>query len=270
METFKMEELVPDYERFKDTIIKGKRLFNEVTFNPNKANPGEEIYVSTPNLGYNMCLVPNSVFLTAKFKSGNTKSWFLNNLGGLLVCCLEVTVGGKVVYDNTQESFYSVYKDLWLTDKQRTNMVDFGIMSENLRKLISKDDGADKSDTNDKMLLKVFDGRVKIKLGQILNDHGLFAPYGMNSNIRYKIRSPSANDIMVAQSSQTVGGYSLKDIKLEYSTIEDSDIYSLALNSYQVGRSLMFNHITMMEREILGKDTTMINKTINLPRQSMI
>lgn len=82
METHAMEKLVPDYEKFKDTIIRGKRLFNEVTFNPNKANPGEEIYVNIPYLGTNMCLVPNSLFLTAKFKSSNTK--FLNNLGKLM------------------------------------------------------------------------------------------------------------------------------------------------------------------------------------------
>lgn len=50
------------YLSLKDTTITGKRLFNEVTFNPNKANPGEEIYVNLPNLGTNMCLVPNSIF----------------------------------------------------------------------------------------------------------------------------------------------------------------------------------------------------------------
>lgn len=208
-------------------------------------------------------------FLTAKFKSSNTKSWFLNNLGKLLVNSLEVTVSGKVVYDNTHESIYSVYKDLWLPDKKRTNMVDVGIMNENTRKLMSNDDSGDKSVATDKQLLKVFDGRVKIKLGKILNDHGLYAPFGMNSNIRYRIRLPSASDIMVAQTNESVDGYALEDIKLEYVTIEDSSIDNLALNSYQIGRSLMFEHITMMERETWGKNTTLINKTINLLRQSM-
>ena len=43
METHKMEKLVPNYDRFKESEIFGKRLFNEVTFNPNKANLREEI-----------------------------------------------------------------------------------------------------------------------------------------------------------------------------------------------------------------------------------
>ena len=115
-----MDELVPDYERFKDTNIKGKRLFNIVTFNPSNAKPGEEIYINISNLGTNMCLVPNWLLLTAKFKCSNTKSRFLNNLGKLLVHCLEVSVDGKAVYDNTDESLYSVYKDLWLPRDQRT------------------------------------------------------------------------------------------------------------------------------------------------------
>ena len=80
-----MKELEPEFQRFKDAKITGKRLFNEVTFNPSSANPGESIYVNPPNLGENMCLVPNSLFLTAKFKSKNTKSWFLDNPGKLLV-----------------------------------------------------------------------------------------------------------------------------------------------------------------------------------------
>lgn len=42
MTTYKMEQLIPEYERIKDATIMGKRLFNEVTFNPNKANPGSE------------------------------------------------------------------------------------------------------------------------------------------------------------------------------------------------------------------------------------
>ena len=145
-------------------------------------------------------------------------------------------------------------------------MVDVGIMNENTRKLISNDDSGDKSVATDKQLLKVFNGRIKIKLGKILNDHGLYAPYGMKSNVRYRVRLPSSSNIVVAQTNGSVHGYTLEDIKLEYVTIEDSSIYNLALNSNKIGRSLTFEHITMMEREILGKDTTLINRTINLPR----
>ena len=75
----RMKSLDPEFSRYKDAKITGKRLFTEVTFNPSVINPGESVYISIPTLGANMCLVPDTFFLTAKFKSKNTKSWFLNN-----------------------------------------------------------------------------------------------------------------------------------------------------------------------------------------------
>ena len=42
-----------------------------------------------------------------------------------------------------------VYKDLWKTSKERDNMIEYGIGSENLRKLISKDDSGASSGSED-------------------------------------------------------------------------------------------------------------------------
>ena len=173
----RMGSLDPEFSRYKDAKITGKRLFTEVTFNLSVINPGESVYISVPTLGANMCLVPDTFFLTAKFKSKNTKSWFLNNLGRLLVKQLQVMVGSReACYTNNQESMYSVYKDLWLPEEQRKIMMDVGIMNENTRKLISEDDSADSSVAADKTVVNIFNGRIRIKLGKILNDHGLYAP----------------------------------------------------------------------------------------------
>lgn len=118
-----MEQLLPEYERIKDAKVMGKRTFNEETFTPAKPIPMRRSTLVS-SLDANMCLVPHSLFLTAKFKSTNRKSWFLNNLQGLLVSSLQITIGGKAVYDNINETIYPVYKDLWLSSKQRANMVD--------------------------------------------------------------------------------------------------------------------------------------------------
>ena len=167
MSTIKLDYLTPEYRRINKSEIKGTRSVNTITFNPNKANPGEEIYVNLPKLRPNVCIVPNSMFLSAKFKSGNTKSWFLNNLGRILIEKLQITVGGEVAYDNTSENLYSVYKDLWFTGKDRGNMVDLGVMNENTGKLMSGDDSGNKTVAKDAMIPKVFfDGRVRIKLGR--------------------------------------------------------------------------------------------------------
>ena len=73
---------------------------------------------------------------------------------------------------------------------------------------------------------------------------------------------------MVAQSSQKVAGYTLEDVRLEYSSIENSDIYNKTLNSFQ-SRTLVFEDVTFIDEESWGKDTTIINKTINLPCSSI-
>ena len=265
----RMENLGPEFSRYKDANIMGKRLFTEVTFNPSVIKPGESIFIPVPKLEVNRCLVPDTFFLTAKFKSKNTKSWFLNNLGRLLVKQLQVMVGSReACYTNVQESMYFVYKDLWLPEEQRKNMMDVGIMNENTRKLISEDDSADNSIVADKAIVNIFDGRVRIKLGKILNDHGLYAPLDAGNVIKYKLFFPTADEIMVAQSNQKVEGYVLEDVKLEYSSIENPDVYNKALNSFQ-SRTLVFESVAFIDDDNWGKDTTIINKTINLPCSSM-
>jgi hypothetical protein len=115
----------------------------------------------------------------------------------------------------------------------------------------------------------IIGNRVKIKLGQILNNHGVNTPYDMNSDIQYKIRLPKADTIMMAQNGQSVAGYSLEGLELEYETIESPDLASQALNGYEVGRSLSYEHVTLLRKSEWNKDSTLVNETINLPRKSM-
>ena len=265
----KMEQIMPNYERFTMSEIKGQRTENTITFNPDRAEPGEEVYVTIPKLNANTCIVPNTLFLTAEFKNKNTKSWFLNNVGKLLAEELTVTVGGEVAYDNTGESTYRVYEDLWKSEKQRKNMICNGIANENTRKLMSKDDSANKSNASDVLMFKILGSKISIKLGQILDNHGVYAPNGMVSDIQYKIRLPKADAIMVAQSSQTIAGYTFESLKLEYETIENPELAKQALSGYELGRSLTYEHVTLFRKTGWNKGVTLINETVNLPRKSM-
>ena len=102
-------ELKPGFRRSKMTEIKGVRTRHVITFNPNKANPGEVIYIDTPKLKPDVCLVPDSLNLMFDFKNANDKSWFHNNLGKLLTRELTVKMAGEVVFSNTGESIMEVY-----------------------------------------------------------------------------------------------------------------------------------------------------------------
>ena len=67
-------------------------------------------------------------------------------------------------------------------------MVEYGIVIENTRKLMSKDDSADtigQTDGDyDLVMAKVYKEQ-KMKLGKILTDHGPYAPYNMKSGFVY-------------------------------------------------------------------------------------
>ena len=117
--------------------LRGTRI-HVVTFNSNKASPGEEMYIDIPKLKPDTYLVPDSLNLQFDLKNANAKSWFPNNLSKLLCERPVIKFAGEVVYDNTGESVLSVYKDLWKASIERDDMVEYRIAGENLRKLMSK------------------------------------------------------------------------------------------------------------------------------------
>ena len=180
LSTRRTNELDPDLRRLMKTKIQGTRTRHVITFNPNKANPGEEIYIETPKLKPDVCLVPGSLNLLFNFKNANDKSWFHNNLSKLLTEKLTLKMAGEADFDSHGESIMEVYKDLWKTSKERDNLIEYGIGSENLRKLISKDDSAvssgDAGKVSDALMFSIHSTKQRIKLGKILEDHGLYAP----------------------------------------------------------------------------------------------
>ena len=101
--TNRTSELDPDFRRSMKTKIQGTRTRHVITFNPNKANPGEVIYIDTPKLKPDVCLVPGSLNLMFDFKNANVKSWFHNNLSKLLTKELTLKMAGEVVLA-TQEN----------------------------------------------------------------------------------------------------------------------------------------------------------------------
>ena len=74
-----------------------------------------------------------------------------------------------------------VYKDLWRSEEDRDNRQDFAIANENVRKLVSKDNSADKTTKTDGVLdltIANMCDRSKIPLGKILCDQVPTHPTG--------------------------------------------------------------------------------------------
>ena len=210
-------KLLPSYERFTRSKIRGKAVECTVSMVPESISEKKTLYIRVPKLKQGACLVPGSLRLTAKLKNKNTKSWFLNNIAALLQREVRIKFNNQDVYHNTRESDFLLYRDLWQSKEGFNARVDEGIANENTRKLMSGDDSGSSSGStqvvNDKLIADTYKDEIVIPLSRILENQGLFAPYGMDFNIDIEIKLPEANDIMQAQASQTVAGYELKSLQ---------------------------------------------------------
>ena len=115
------EELKPGFKKLTLTPIKGKRNVKTVSLIKTDAIP-EDIYtVSIPALNRSQCIIPDTLALSFKFSNSNAKSWFLNNLGRILVERLSIFAQEMEIYQNTGEGMLETYKDLWRSEEDRKN-----------------------------------------------------------------------------------------------------------------------------------------------------
>ena len=262
------KKLLPSYRRFYGTPVKGSRTVISIALDQSKISSSSNVNYTSPKLSPNVCVNPDSIYISALFENTNTNSWFKNNLGRLLCKELQVRIGSSLVYDNKLENLIMVYKDLWLPDEQREDMSEYGIPTENLRKLMSGDDSASTSNKADNALFKARGKRVKIKLGKILNNQGLFAPNALNGSVEFNFKTRSASEVMIAQSGESVGDYALKEPKLIYESIDSPSMYTQAAAEY-ADTDFPFVDISYLKPTNWGKDQTSVVETINVPRRSM-
>ncbi|CAB3989099.1 Hypothetical predicted protein [Paramuricea clavata] len=267
-------ELQPGFRRSRMTSIRGLRTRNVVTFNPTTIGPGEELYINIPKLKPDSCLVPGSLTLLFDFKNSNTKSRFNNNLSKLIAKRLQVKVAGETAYDCSGESLYEIYKDLWLTQGDRSKMTEQGLGTENLRKLISGDDSGvkvgDAGKVADGLLHSVYESKLRKPIDKIIADHGLYVPLYMNNNPMYILTLSGSDEIMTAQGGEAKGDYKLDNLELEYETIESDALAGEVSRMYSTGRSLSYKHVTLMRTSNWDKDLTIVNENINIPRKSIV
>ena len=153
----------------------------------------------------------------------------------------------------------------------RANRQDFGIADENVRKLISGDDSADKAAKSDGALdttIADMCDRMKMPLGKILCDNGPYAPYDMCDFI-YDITLPKSEKIMKAQTNEETGTYKLTDLQLEHDVIKSEGLANSVRGTYNEGRSFPYNYSTLLKTLPWAKGNTREVIDINIPRKSM-
>ena len=268
-------KLMPNYDKYSRAKIRGNTIRCELTLNPTHIGENETLYVKVPKLEAGSVIIPESLRVIGKIKNKNTKSWFLNNISALLQKEIRVRFGKIDVYHNSHHSDWLLYNDLWQTEKNRAVRVDEGIGSENYRKLLCGDDSGATSgnagQADEKTLSDLYKNEISIPVGHMLCNQGVFAPRALNSEFELEITFPKASDVMKAQASQSVAGYTFEELKLKYDKIVSPELYQMCEQSYISGRTIPFKNIDRFEinKADWKKDTTIVNMRVNIPRRSL-
>lgn len=251
--------------KYSEASITGERKNYEITLYPSTVKAGELLTVRLPPLRNDVCVVPSSVMIAFHFKVNGTKATCVNNLSKAVVKKFSVKYGGKELYENTDEDTFTLYRDLWQTNDERQRQRASGIMPDVLRKKISNDDTYVANATVEG-LHKIFGNTVRIQLGQILENCGLFAPCALREEFEFEIRLAANEEILVGTE---IGTYELTNLRLEYEVIENKEIVDGLVHLYDGEHTLMFEDVMFYRRKTWVANSTLQNIHINPTRQSL-
>ena len=249
--------------------ITGDRKNYEVTIFLSTVKAGERLTVRLRQLRKDVCLIPNSVSVAFQFKVTGTKATCVNNLAKALVKGFSVKYGNKDLYNNTNENTFSLFRDLWQGNEERQRKRASGIMTESMRKKISGDDTF-QSSTAVERLHKIFGNTIRIQLGQILENCGLFAPCAIREEFEFEMRLASNDEILVPRGKDgVVGSYQLADLRLEYEVIENKTLADEIVELYDGYHALAFEDVMLYRTETWQAGDTIRNIHVNPSRQSL-
>ena len=128
-----------------------------------------------------------------------------------------------------------------------------GILSEANRKIREKGTGVSKAAN---LTFVAYDKKYHIPLSHpVLDDHGVYYQSGLKSNLRFELKLALSASIVVTSDNTKDHGYELKNMELEYTTIEDPRLAYQASSAYQSGRTFYFedvHHFSMIPSLNIG------------------
>ena len=253
--------------------LKAESAVKRITFKSTEANPLETLYVSVPKLNENEVIVPGSLALrfNIDLSGGHANNFLVDNVGRALVDKLVVKYSCTILQDTVGYDICKIFKDLFLSQEERDNMLQDGIQSENLNKIRSNAGDKKTSGVATEIKLNgIYGTKYRIRLDhQILNDHGTFYPQALFNDLVF--------ELVLAPASQVVRGsdpskleYKLKNIQLEYKMIKSKTLADEALSAYSSGKEFAYDHIQRDEVVMFSKGTdTRLNIRVNPQRWSL-
>ena len=261
------EIINPNFEEKMSNALKADRTVHRVTFNPNKASPGETLSIPVPKLSDEVVLVPGSLAVIFDLiVSGHANNFLVNNVSRALVNRLMVKFAGEILQDTDGYDLFKLYEDLFLTEKERANR-----LSEDLAKI--RCNAGDKKTTGvgkENKLNGIYGSKYRIPIDhEILKNHGVFFPRALSDELVFELRLAPASNVVKGTDTSKLA-YELTNIQLEYEVIHSKELSDEVESNYKNGKRLMYEHVTHHKTISFSKGTdSIINESINVPRRSM-
>lgn len=253
--------------------IKGERTFHSVTHNPSTLQSGNILLVKLPRLSKNTVIYPGSVKLAFDINiTGDTNSWFVNNLAANLINRIEIKWGTKSLLNiNNVDVLYN-YVDLWLTLNQRLNLIREGIQTPNLSKLRSNATSAVTTDPSENRLDRIFNTRYEIPLDfTFLTDQHPFYPYIYDEDIEISLYFQRPGLVINSTVTSVITDYNLSNIALEYETVYNEyiagEIERMSAGAF--GITYFYDYISFIGRNPINQSDLSFTLTIQDPRKSL-
>jgi len=266
------DSLQPVHRR-KTECDEGRAYSQSNDLQPNGSDPGKTLYVSVPKLGENEVIVPGSLALRfdINLSGGHANNYLVQNVSRALVSRMKVKFGTTTFQDIDGYDIFKIYKDLFLSQEQRDNMLLDGIQSEDLCNIRSN--AGDKKTSGvdaEKKLNEVCGTKYIIRLdNKILTDHGVFYPKALYSALSFQLKLVPAVQV-VKGSDPTKLKYKLTNIELQYKMIRSELLAREARSVYSSGKEFAYDHVQFDKSiEIEKGSDTKVNITLDAQRRLM-
>ena len=122
-------EFAPTFSAKLQGALKGVRTVRSQTFIPSDAKPKEILKVHVPKVGSDEVIVPGSLALVfdVDLTGGHANNHLVKNFTRALISKMVVYFGDTEIMNLDSYDLYKIYKDLFLTEEERSEMLLEGI-----------------------------------------------------------------------------------------------------------------------------------------------
>lgn len=253
---------------------KGIRSSDVITNNPSTIDQNQLLTIRFPNLGNDDVIVPGSarvaftITLTNGTGTPDANRTIVNNLGRAIIKKISIKMEGTEIYCLDDSDRYLCYRDLWLTDKERTNSSYQGIQNVNTGRIRVGAGNAVGATQPDASIAAAYGNRFFIPLDfELLTDHMPFYQSGLTDRLSFELTFNDYGQVMV--SANNTATYIISNIALEFDKVTHSELARSIRMQYSGQVAILYTRVLRHRKLAFNKSDVTWNINLNTPARSL-